>query len=561
MPLSPRVQSWLQSSCDETTKREIRRLMEEDPQGLSDAFFSTLSFGTGGIRALMGVGSNRLNRYTIRMITQGLSLHLLKKKGVGCKVVIGFDSRHHSEEFATEAASVLCANGIEVHLLRELRPVGYVSFACRYLGCDAGIMITASHNPKEYNGYKVYGSDGSQVVPPEDGEITKEIDLITSIDQAKVLDSPLDQHPLLHRVEPSFDTHYLEAIFPLQHFPEQNREMGKEVQIVYTSLHGTGITIVPRALASWGFSSIHYVEQQIIPNGDFPTVAFPNPEYPEALSLGIKALEQTGSDLLLANDPDADRMGVVVRHQGRSIPLTGNEMAAICVAFLSEVLTQQHKLPKRGAFVTTIVTTALLGEIAKSYQIPCFEVFTGFKFIAEKIREWETKPNGYSFLFGAEESYGCLLGTYARDKDAITGSCLIAEIALFAKRQNKTLIDLLHEIYRKHGVYQERQHSLGFASGEEGMQKMRFFMQTLRQYPPQEVAGIGVVKVQDYLLSSGMDVLTFFLEEGSKLTIRPSGTEPKIKIYAATMERSFTSVESGIQLCEAKLSRLIQNLS
>jgi len=386
--------------------------------------------------------------------------------------------------------------------------------------------------------------------------------------------APLN-NPLIEIVPTSLDDEYLKAIAPLQHFPEENKKQGSSLKIVYTSLHGTGITIVPRALKEWGFSTIQMVENQVTLDGDFPTVAFPNPEYKETLKLGIEFLEQTQSDIVLATDPDADRIGVVIRHQGKSVIINGNEVAAICVDYLCEVLTQLKSMPSKGAFVTTIVTTELLKTISNSYQKRCFEVLTGFKYIGEKIHLWETSKDGYQFIFGAEESYGYLLGTHARDKDAIIASCLIAEVALYAKLQGMTLLDRLHKIYEKHGMFREKQMSINFNPGKEGMDQMASVMRRLRSNPPKSIAGISVVSIEDYekrqriyldsekieqLDLPQSDVLLFRLSDKTRLVIRPSGTEPKIKIYGSVMAENFKSIEDTMQECDRKLELYLDAL-
>ncbi len=564
-----RIQAWLSGPYDEATKTEIRTKLANDPQSLIDAFFADLSFGTGGMRGLMGIGTNRLNQYTIRMATQGLANYLLLHNKQKLSVFIGFDSRHHSQEFAKEAACVLAGNGIRAYLLPELRPTPYISFGCLYKKCDAGIMITASHNPKEYNGYKVYGNDGAQVVHPLDTGIMQEVAKVRSPTQVK--QAPLND-PLIEIVDLVLDAAYLHAIRPLQHFPKQNHSEGKSLTIIYTSLHGTGITIVPQALKDWGFTNLHFVDAQIKPDGDFPTVDFPNPEYPEALALGIKKMTEIQSDILIANDPDADRIGIVAMHEGNPITFNGNETAAICVDYLCEVLSPP---PPKGAFVTTIVTTELLKKIAMAHHFDCFEVLTGFKYIGEKIHQWEQNKDARQFIFGAEESYGYLLGTHARDKDAIIISCLIAEIALYAKREKKTLVDRLHQIYKRYGIHREKQHSLNFKPGKEGMEEMSRLMSKLRFHLPQTIAGQTVVEIEDYAslqktdVSTGKtekinlpqsDVLLFRLQDQTRLVIRPSGTEPKIKIYASTSLQAPSNMAQGIAQCDAKLDQLIQSL-
>ncbi len=572
--IQKRVDEWLNGPFDETTKAQIRAMMQRNPQELIDAFFTDLSFGTGGLRGIMGPGTTRMNIYTVRMATQGLA-NYLRKQGTSSKlsVLIGYDSRHHSQEFAKEAAAVLAGSGIHVYLLSELRPTPYISFACRLKKASAAINITASHNPKEYNGYKVYWSDGAQVVHPHDEGIVAETEKLKDFFSIKLASSG---DPLIEVVatEP-IDEEYIKAIRPLQHFPQENKKSGAALKIVYTSLHGTGITIVPRALNDWGFSSVQMVENQVTIDGDFPTVAFPNPEYKETLKLGIEKLEKTQSDIVLATDPDADRIGAVVRHQGQSLLVNGNEMAAICVDYLCEVLTQNKTMPPKGAFVTTIVTTELLKKIAETYQKPCFEVLTGFKYIGEKIHLWETSKDGNRFIFGAEESYGYLLGTHSRDKDAIIASCLIAEIALYAKLQGKTLIDRLHAIYQKYGAFREKQISINLNPGKEGMEKMAAVMQKLRKSPLQQIAGQQVLYLEDYekkqrtyldskktepLELPTSDVLLFRLADKTRLVIRPSGTEPKIKIYGGVSNEQFKTIEEAIQECDKRLDTYLNAL-
>ncbi|MBI2809857.1 MAG: phospho-sugar mutase [Candidatus Melainabacteria bacterium] len=563
-----RVDYWLNGPFDEKTKEAVRTL-QKDPQGLIDAFFTDLSFGTGGMRGIMGPGTARMNIYTIRLATQGLANYLRKQNQGNLSVVIGYDSRNHSQEFAKAAARVLAGNGIHVYLLAESRPTPYISFVCRLKKASAAINITASHNPKEYNGYKVYWSDGAQIVHPHDEGIVKEVDALKDL-SAVHLSTPND--PLIEITAlDTLDKEYIKAIAPLQNFPEENKKNGKSLKIVYSPLHGTGLTIVPAALNSWGFTSIDYVEEQKTPNGDFPSVKFPNPEYKETLELGIEKLKRTQADLFIATDPDADRIGTVILHDGKEVLFNGNEMAAICVDYLCEVL----KMPPKGAFVTTIVTTELLKKIAEVNHTRCFEVLTGFKYIGEKIHLWETSKDGYAFIFGAEESYGYLLGTHARDKDAIISSCLIAEIALYAKLRGQTLLDRLDQIYKKYGVFREEQLSLNFKPGKEGMEQMGQLMQRLRTSPPKEIVGKEVVSIEDYekgerfFLDSPKkekldlpqsDVLLFRLSDKSRLVIRPSGTEPKVKIYGCVTTDSFPTIAEGIKECDQRLAMLLQAL-
>ncbi len=448
------INLWLDGQYDDTTKSEIRRLLKEDPQQLIDAFYTNLTFGTGGLRGLMGIGSNRMNVYTIGATTQGLANYILKQPKDQDKeyaVFIGYDSRHHSREFAEETAKVLAGNNIRVYLFKDIRPTPLVSYATRYKKCMAGVMITASHNTAAYNGYKVYWSDGGQVVPPHDQGIIAEAIKITDPTMVKKVASL--SHPLIHEIDTEVDDAYIRDVSSLQNYPQINKKEGHLLKIVYSSLHGTGITMVPKTLKAWGFPEPIYVKPQIIPDGSFPTVKAPNPEYLETLKMGIDLMSETGSDLFIATDPDADRMGVAIQHQGQVVVLNGNQTLSICLEHICESFSSQKRLPLKAAFVKSIVTTELFQTICDAYNRPCFNVLTGFKFIAEKIDEWETLPDSYQYIFGGEESYGSLLSTYARDKDAILASALVAEIALQAKLQGKTLVDKLHDLYYKYGLY------------------------------------------------------------------------------------------------------------
>lgn len=568
------IDLWLEGQYDEETKSQIRSLLKEAPQKAIDAFYTHLTFGTGGLRGLMGVGSNRMNNYTVCAATQGLAQYILKQPKNPDKehaVVISYDSRQHSREFAEETAKVLAGNGIRAYLFKEMRPCPFVSFACRHLHCVAGVMITASHNPPAYNGYKAYWSDGGQVIPPNDQGIVQEASKITDPTMVKKVDSL--SHPLIQEIDHEIDTAYLEAIQTLQSYPQINKEKGKDLKIVYTSLHGTGITIMPEALRSWGFSSVHYVEPQIIPDGTFPTVKSPNPEEKDALKMGIDLLLKTNSDLLIATDPDADRVGVAVKHQNEAVLLNGNQIAAICLEHLCEAFSTHNRFPMRAAFVKSIVTTELFQAICDAYHRPCFNVLTGFKYIAEKIHEWETLPNGYQYIFGAEESYGYLLGTFVRDKDAILSSLLICEVALQAKLQKKTLIDRLYDLYHRYGIYEEGLLSLNFGETKEGKKQMALGMQRIREAKLNNINRIPVVAIEDYLFSTkfylasgktepltlpATDLIVYWLEDQSKVMIRPSGTEPKVKIYCGVIQKNFPSIPEGIQQANQRCKILLE---
>ncbi len=528
------IEKWLQDDYDLETRSAIKKMMQESPKAVEDAFYTDLSFGTGGMRGIMGIGSNRMNSYTVRAATQGLANYLLKQPmpPQGHAVMIGYDSRHHSQEFAEEAAKVLAANGIRVFLLSELRPTPLVSFGCRSKQCSAGLMITASHNPPIYNGYKVYWSDGAQILPPHDLSIISEVKKISTPSQVKCIEN-LD-HPLIEKILEELDTAYLAAIHPLQFYPEQNRNTGKQLKVVYSSLHGTGGTLVPKALQSWGFSSVLLVDEQSHPDGDFPTVATPNPEEASALKLGIAKMLHEDADLLIATDPDTDRVGVAVKHMGRVEILNGNQVACILLEHICKALILQKRLPERAAFIKSIATTELFQAICDAYRVSCINVQTGFKFFAEKIREWEKELNGPQFIFGGEESYGYLLGTLTRDKDAITASALICEVALKAKLEKKTLVDKLQDLYDTHGFYFEKLLSIHFNESREDKARMAQGMANLRNNPPTAICNTPV-NVQE----ESSNVLLFWMSDGSKLMVRPSGTEPKIKIYCGVVQKGF----------------------
>lgn len=566
------VNLWLEGQYDNETKSLIHRMLQEDPKQVIDAFFTHLTFGTGGLRGIMGIGTNRMNVYTVRAATQGLANYMLKqpRNGKEHAIFIGYDSRHQSRLFAEESSKVMAANGIRVYLCKNIRPTPYVSFGCRNKNCLSAIMITASHNPPEYNGYKVYWSDGGQLVPPHDVGVIAEVVKITDPTMVKMAASIAD--PLINEMESEIDEAYLHTIFSLQNYSEINRQSGDELKIIYTSLHGTGITLAPRALAEWGFKNVQYVEKQIIPDGNFPTVRSPNPEEQAALKMGIEQMLATNGDILIANDPDADRVGTAINHKGEAILMTGNQIAAICLEHICEALSKQNKLPEKAAFIKTIATTELFKTICDAYHRTCFNVLPGFKYIAEKIREWEALPDGYQYIFGGEESYGYLLGTYARDKDAISSSALICEAALHAKLQGKTLLDKLYDLYRKYGIYQEKLLSINFGETKEGKEQMALGMERLRQANLKEMNDVRVTVIEDfeastkfYLDSGGTEpitlpvsnVLLYWLEDGSKVIVRPSGTEPKVKLYCSLVERSFQSIPEGLQATSQRCDQIL----
>ncbi|HEY4255142.1 MAG TPA: phospho-sugar mutase [Chlamydiales bacterium] len=567
LDLKSRVEPWLHAPFDEETRRQVQHLIDTDPKGLSDAFFKDLSFGTGGMRGVMGVGTNRLNLYTIRSATQGLANYLKKQppKPEGFSVFIGYDVRHHSKEFAENAARVLAANEIKAFITQEICPTPLVSYGCRHFGCDAAIMITASHNPPIYNGYKVYWNDGGQVIAPHDTGIMDEVKRQSSYDVSLAsLDSKLVQW-----VGRELDTAYLEELKELQLYPVK-----QSIQILYTPLHGTGIRIIPEALKSWGYQDVHLVPEQKKPDGNFSHAPSPNPEEEKALALGTEQLVREKKDLLIATDPDADRMGVVVMDRGKPVRLSGHQIACLCLQHICQAMTEKGVWPSNAACIKTIVTTELFRKIGEKFGAKCVDVLTGFKYIGEQMTLWEKSFDACQYIFGAEESYGYLPGTMVRDKDAISAACLISEVVMHAKEQNRSLVDKLYELYQEYGVHRESLSQIAFSDSAEGMKQMQNLMKQLREKPPQSIGGKLVVIVEDYLTSTHTDpfgtiplhlprsdVLRFWLVDHTKLVIRPSGTEPKVKIYAEALAPAGKDLAESVASTDARLARMVEAFS
>lgn len=561
-----KINIWLNEDYDQETKNEILKLQEENPQALEEAFYRTLEFGTGGLRGIMGVGTNRMNKYTVGFATQGLANYLKNCFSSKISVVISHDSRLHSREFAEITADILSANKINVFLFEDLRPTPELSFAVRQLNCNAGIMITASHNPKEYNGYKVYWQDGGQLVPPHDKNVITEVNKITSIKQVKWT----GKKELIHIIGEDIDKPYLDEITKLAINPIDPKK-GTDLKIVYTSLHGTGITMVPKALKSFGFNDIFYVDEQIIPDGHFPTVKSPNPEEKSALELALKKAEEVGADLILATDPDADRVGIAVRDTDGSMKLlNGNQTGTLLFHYMLSQYQSNHKLTENQFVVKTIVTTDLIERIATDYNVVCDNVLTGFKYIAESILKNEGKKQ---FIVGGEESYGYLVGDFVRDKDSVSACCLIAEMAAFyranGKPKHKLLIEVLHDIYRQYGFYKEDLLSIT-KMGKSGVEEIQEMMRGYRNNPPKTLGGQPVTMMKDYAISKSYNfefntndiidlptsnVLQFFTADGSKVTVRPSGTEPKIKFYFSVV----TQLHKGTKIEDAE-AQLIEKI-
>ena len=541
-----KINNWLRQPIDEDDKQWILNNLETNPQELIEAFYQDLEFGTGGLRGIIGIGSNRMNKYTVSIATQGLANYILQNANKPFKVVIAYDSRNMSKEFANISAEVLSANEIEVFLFSELRPTPLLSFAVRYLQATAGIVITASHNPKQYNGYKVYWSDGGQLVPPHDKGVIDEVKKVGEYSNVKKNINKF----LIHIINDEIDSAYLNQLNNLQFLSEI---VPKSQKIVYTPLHGTGVTLVPKALHSWGFDNLFLVEEQSILDGNFPTTKSPNPEEKAAMELAINKAKQIDADLILATDPDADRVGTGIKMSNNEYKLlNGNQIASLLTYYNLEMLKQLNSLPSNAFIVKTIVTTELMRKIADEYNVKTYDVLTGFKYIAELIRLKEGKEK---FICGGEESYGFLSADWVRDKDAIMTSCQIAELQEYAAMNGKTLMDILEMLYEKYGYFLEDQKSISM-TGIEGMENMKKLMDNYRNNPPEMINNIPVVKILDYQISKAKNiknnsidnidlpksnVLQFILEDDTKITIRPSGTEPKIKYYFAIVKKNINN--------------------
>ena len=523
------AQSWLEGDYDSETKEEVRRL-SADPAALEDAFYRNLEFGTGGLRGVMGVGTNRMNKYTVGMATQGLANYIIKNVPGERSVCISFDSRNHSAEFAKITADVLSANGIHVYLYDSLRPVPQLSYAVRKKGATAGVMITASHNPKEYNGYKVFWSDGAQIIAPVDKDIVTEVNAVS--DPSKVRFVPGENCGGIETMGAEMDEAYLSDVLTLMLSPEA-RAKHRDLKIVYTPLHGAGVRIVPEILRRLGFENVYHVPEQDVNDGNFPTVMSPNPEESSALEMALAVADREGADIVLATDPDADRVGIAVRdNDGRMVLFNGNQTGAMLTYYILTRWAELGKLDGTKYVVKTIVTTELIRAIADKFGVKVYNVLTGFKYIADIVRRNEACGE---FICGGEESYGFNIGQFVRDKDAPISCAMVAECAAWAAEHGKTLYQLMQDIYAEFGYYRESLASL-VRKGKAGAGEIAAIMAGLRSNPPAELAGSPVVKVVDYEKTeeTGLpksNVLQFFSEDGDVVSVRPSGTEPKIKFY------------------------------
>ena len=562
-----KASAWLNSAViDAHSKDAIRQMMANDEKQLTESFYSDLEFGTGGLRGIMGVGTMRMNIYTVGMATQGLANYILQQfPDRICKVAIAFDSRNNSPLFAQTAANVLSANGIEVYMFSELRPTPLLSFAVRELGAVAGIVVTASHNPKEYNGYKVYWEDGAQVLPPHDKGIIAEVRKVTGPDSVKFQGDASHIHTINEQVE----LNYIAKVKQLIHAPDSIAH-SQGLKIVYTSIHGAGITMVPKTLEAVGFSKIHIVESQATPDGNFSTVQSPNPEEKEALSHALQLAEEINADLIIGTDPDTDRVGMAIRNdEGKMVLLNGNQAACLLVYYQLERMKEKGQFNGKQYIAKTIVTTDLLEEIAKLHSVKWYDTLTGFKYIAGVIREKEGKE---TFIAGGEESYGYSVGEFVRDKDAVLSSVVLCEIAAWCAAHNRTMWGLLMEIYERCGLYHESLLSVTL-KGLDGLQQIQSKMAALRSTPPAVLAGSPVIELRDIQQCTATDlrsgkstpielpasnVLQFILEDGSKISARPSGTEPKIKFYFSMKApfRGSSLYASQVQEMEARMKHI-----
>lgn len=564
------MERWLNGPFDEDTKTKIRLLQKESPDALEDAFYKDLEFGTGGLRGLMGPGTNRINRYTIAMATQGFANYLKKAVSGEIRVVIAHDCRNNSRDFAEITAGVMAANGIRVFLFEALRPTPELSFTIRRLHGHGGVVCTASHNPKEYNGYKAYWSDGGQLVPPHDKNVMAEVGRISSIEEVKWSGGENN----ITLIGEDADEAYLEAIGKLSVYPDIIQQQ-HNLDIVYTPIHGTGITLVPEILKRFGFTNVHIVKEQATPDGNFPTVVYPNPEEPEAMSLGMRQAEKLNADLLLGTDPDADRVAVGIKdNHGNWSLLNGNQTAVLLFNYILSARNAKGLAKPNDFICKTIVTSDLIDVFAQNQEIRCLNVLTGFKWIAEKIRENEGTLN---FVCGGEESYGYMIGDQTRDKDAISAVALICEMAAVAKNRNKTLFDELLGLYVTYGFYKERLVSIT-RKGMHGAAEIAAMMQRFRENPPKAIAGSEVIALLDYQTRETKDlqtgqvtaitlppsnVLQFKLKDGSKISARPSGTEPKIKFYFSvhTTLKSEADYDEVNALLEKRIDEIISDLA
>lgn len=565
-------EKWLSSEIiDEKTKDELRNIKSE--KELEDRFYKDLEFGTGGLRGIIGAGSNRMNIYTVGKATQGLALYLLAKyEGEDISVSIAYDSRNMSKEFAETSALTLCANGIKVNLFESLRPTPVLSYTVRHLKSKAGIVITASHNPKEYNGYKVYGEDGGQVTDKAAGEILSFINKVDDFSKVKSMNMvEAKESGLLKIIGEDVDRTYIDKVKALTIREDLVSKNAKNLNIIYTPLHGTGNKPVRRVLKELGYENVHVVKEQEMPDGNFPTAEYPNPEEKKVFNLALKMAEEINPDIIFGTDPDCDRIGALVKdNNGNYKALTGNNMGVLLTEYILSSLKEKNNLPKNSVIIKTIVTTEMVPEIAKAFNVEVMDVLTGFKYIGEKIKEFE-KSKEKSYIFGFEESYGYLAGTFVRDKDAVIASMLICEMALYYKENGMSLYDVLLNLYEKYGYFKEDLISIKL-DGKEGKEKISNILEYLRHSMKTELNGIKIIKKLDYKIGIEKNLITlteepinlpesnvikFILEDGSSFVVRPSGTEPKMKIYLSVKGTSLGDAEDKMEIFRKSVMDII----
>lgn len=564
------ISKWLNGSFDEDVKNQIREMQRNNPDDVADAFYKNLEFGTGGLRGIMGVGTNRMNKYTVGMATQGYANYLKKSfPDQEVSVAIAHDSRNNSRFFAETAAHVFAANGIKVFLFEDMRPTPELSFTIRHLKCQGGVVCTASHNPKEYNGYKAYWNDGGQLVPPHDKNVIAEVDKINDIHDVK-WHGGSDNITIIGK---EIDDAYVNMVKGLSVYPEIISRHS-DLKIVYTPIHGTGIKMVPRVLNEYGFKNVHVVEEQATPDGNFPTVVYPNPEESEAMSIGLKKAQELNADILCGTDPDSDRVGIGVKDtKGNWVLMNGNQTAVLAFNYMIESRREKGLAKPNDMVVKTIVTTDLIDVIAEKNGVKCYNVLTGFKWIAELIKEKEGSEN---YVIGGEESYGLMIGSQIRDKDAVSAVAILCEMAAYEKEKGRSLFEKLLDLYLQYGYYQEDLVSIT-KKGMNGQQEIAAMMEDYRNNPPKTLAGSRVIQLLDYQKQVKTDLLTgqtgpirlpksnvlqFITEDGSKVSARPSGTEPKIKFYFSvnTKLASVDEFEATQQRAKGKIKTIIEEM-
>ena len=570
LTIAQKVEQWLAGNYDQATKDAISLMQSQSRDELADSFYRNLEFGTGGLRGIMGVGTNRINKYTIGMATQGFANYLNKTYANDkISVVVGHDSRNNARFFAETTAEVFAANGIKVYLFEALRPTPELSFAIRTLGAKAGVVCTASHNPKEYNGYKAYWNDGGQLVPPHDKNVITEVEAIESIDDVKWEGGAAN----IELIGTSMDDAYTKMLQTLSVYPEVIAKQ-HDLKIVYTPIHGTGITLVPKVLAAYGFTNLHVVEEQSIPDGNFPTVHYPNPEETETMSIGLQKAKALDADIILGTDPDADRVGVGVKnHKGDWVLMNGNQTAVLAFAYMMEARKAKGIAKPNDMVITTIVTSAMINEVAKQNKVNCYNVLTGFKWVAELVKEKEGKEN---YIIGGEESFGLMIGDQIRDKDAVSAVAILCEMAAYEKAKGSNLFNKLIELYIQYGFYYENLISIT-KKGMNGQAAIAKMMEDYRQSPPTMIDGEAVTTLLDYELQVGKNlatgetwkidlpksnVLQFITANGSKISARPSGTEPKIKFYFSvnTKLKDKASFDTTYQMLQDKIKAIISSM-